>query len=130
MNNSRSEKAGLLFWSGLFKILIIEGYAPGLDNCMSCGKSPTKAGVFISLKRGGLVCGQCSANDDTTIGLTGPALDLLRKMGPETLTGIADLSIEKNTGKNGAEVILAFATYHLGLPRNLKSFKFLETLSD
>ncbi len=35
---------------------------------------------------------------------------------------------DKKRGKEAAEVIISFASYHLGLPRHLKSFKFLESL--
>jgi len=130
MNRSKPERSGLLFWTALYRLLIIEGYAPEIGKCASCGKTDFKTGVIISLKRGGLICGKCRDNDDTIIRLSSKSLDLLRKMSTESFEDMVEESIDEKTGKNSAEVILAFASYHLGLPRNLKSFKFLETLAD
>ena len=123
-------KSGLLFWTALFKLLHVEGYAPEIEVCASCGKTDFKTDITISLKRGGLICRKCRDNDDTTMKLSPGTLDLLRKMSAGGLRDLADLAIDNKTGKNSAEVILAFASYHLGLPRNLKSFKFLDTLTD
>ncbi|UCC80962.1 MAG: DNA repair protein RecO [Candidatus Zixiibacteriota bacterium] len=130
LNQSESEKSGLLFWTALYRLLIIEGYAPEVGKCASCGKTEFKTPIIISLKRGGLVCGKCGDDDDTIMKLSSNSLDLLRRMNSENLENMAEESIDERTGKNAAEAILAFASYHLGLPRNLKSFKFLETLAD
>lgn len=130
LNQSKSGKSGLLFWTALYRLLILEGYAPEIGKCASCGKTDFKANIIISLKRGGLVCGRCRDNDDTIMKLSSKSLGLLRKMSSESLENMAEEPIDERAGKNAAEVILAFASYHLGLPRNLKSFKFLETLAD
>jgi DNA repair protein RecO (recombination protein O) len=110
-------------------MLIIEGYAPEINKCSSCGKTDFKTDIIISLKRGGLICGRCRDYDDTTMKLSSKSLELLRKMSSDSLEDMAKLTIDGKTGKNSAEVILSFASYHLGLPRNLKSFKFLEALA-
>jgi len=129
LSRFKSENAGLLFWTALFKMLAIEGYAPELERCAACGKEITGADTFISLNRGGLICKKCSGGDGTLMKLSAGSLDLLRKMVSENLESIAGESFNSKAGRKAAEVILAFASYHLGLPRNLKSFKFLETLS-
>jgi DNA repair protein RecO (recombination protein O) len=123
------DSAGLLFWTALFKMLVFEGYAPEIENCSACGKEVNEAGSVISLKRGGLICKKCSDGDGTLMKLSADSLDLLRKMASENLEDIAGESFNGKAGKKAAEVILAFASYHLGLPRNLKSFKFLDTLT-
>jgi DNA repair protein RecO (recombination protein O) len=130
LDGLKPERSGLLFWTALYRLLIIEGYAPETGKCASCGKTDFKAQITISLKRGGLVCGKCRDNDETVMRLSSKSLDLLRKMNSESIGDMAEESIDERAGKNAAEVILAFASYHLGLPRNLKSFKFLETLAD
>jgi len=129
LSGLKSDSAGLLFWTALFKMLIIEGYAPEIEKCSNCGKADTGAAAVISLSRGGLICGKCSGGDDTLMKLSADSLGLLRKMASESLADIAGESFSSKAGKKAAEVILAFASYHLGLPRNLKSFKFLETLA-
>jgi DNA repair protein RecO len=110
-------------------MLVFEGYAPEIEKCAACGKSDTGTGAMISLSRGGLICKKCSGGDGTLMRLSSDSLDLLRKMASENIEDIVGESFNGKAGKKAAEVILAFASYHLGLPRNLKSFKFLETLT-
>ncbi len=130
LNQSNPEACGLLFWSGVVKLLEIEGYAPRLDKCVSCRMDKVSGRLMVSLSRGGLVCAKCADADELIIDLSDNVLALLRRMESEPLSKISQMSHDKRTGKKAAEVIMAFATYHLGLPRNLKSFKFLESLGD
>ena len=125
---SGSEAAGLVFWSGLVKLLGIEGYAPRLDKCLSCGKKNLGEKAFISLGRGGTVCAKCVGDDEYIVEISSHALALLRRMESVPLADLSKETHDKKAGKEAAEVIISFASYHLGLPRNLKSFKFLESL--
>jgi hypothetical protein len=43
---------------------------------------------------------------------------------------LAETKVDNKIGRLVAEVILSLASYHLGLQRNLKSFRFLEDLKD
>lgn len=130
LNVSKPDVSGLLFWSGVVKLLEIEGYAPRLDNCVSCRVDKIGGRLMVSLGRGGLVCAKCAESDELIIDLSEKVLALLRRMESESLSKISQMSHDKKTGKEAAEVIMAFASYHLGLLRNLKSFKFLESLGD
>ena len=130
LNVSKPGACGLLFWSGVVKLLEIEGYAPRLDRCVSCGMDKVGGKLMVSLGRGGLVCAKCAESDEFIVDLSEKVIALLRRMESESLSGISQMSHDKKIGKAAAEVIMAFATYHLGLPRNLKSFKFLESLGD
>jgi DNA repair protein RecO (recombination protein O) len=128
LQTAKSEAAGLVFWGALMKFLAFEGYAPSLDSCISCGKPPQKERLMVSLQRGGLICGNCVELDEPVVAITSEALELLRQMDRQPLMELAELPIDKRTGRAVAEVILSLASYHLGLPRNLKSFRFLEDL--
>ena len=130
LNKSKPEICGLLFWSGVVKLLEIEGYAPRLDKCVSCGVDKVAGRLMVSLSRGGLVCNKCAEPDELIIDLSAKALEILRRMESEPFSEISQISHDKRIGKEAAEVIMAFASYHLGLPRSLKSFKFLENLPD
>ncbi len=125
---SEPGNAGLLFWSALFKMLAIEGYAPRLEKCLSCGKKKKDAKLMISLGRGGLICAGCIEEDEDAIPVSQSAFDILGAMGAGGFEDIAEMEVSPRIGREAAEVILSFASYHLGLPRNLKSFKFLESL--
>lgn len=130
LNESKPDICGLLFWSGMIKLLEIEGYAPRLDRCVSCRMDKVSGKLMVSLSRGGLVCTKCAESGELIIALSEKVLALLRRMESESLSEISQMTHDKKIGKEAAEVIMAFATYHLGLPRNLKSFKFLESLGD
>jgi len=123
-----SESSGLVFWSGLVKLLGFEGYAPQLDKCVSCWKTDLGKSPMISLARGGAICERCPNDDEFSIRISAAGLDLLRKMENAPLSEIARLGFDRKAGKAAAEVIISFASYHLGLRRDLKSFKFLESL--
>jgi DNA repair protein RecO (recombination protein O) len=129
MAESDEGKAGPIFWGGLVKLLGIEGYAPRLEKCISCGRD-VGTRFMVSLSRGGLICGRCATEDEPVMALTPKTLDMIRRMEKEPLASLAAGDLEKKAGREAAEVIMAFANYHLGLPRNLKSFKFLEHLAD
>ena len=128
MESADSQAAGLLFWSCIMKFLGLEGYAPSLDACVSCGEISDKGRLMVSLERGGLVCGNCVGPEEPVVVISPEALELLRLMESAPLAEIASQKIESRVGKTAAEVILSLANYHLGLPRSLKSFRFLEGL--
>jgi DNA repair protein RecO (recombination protein O) len=130
LQSANSEAAGLVFWGTLMKFLALEGYAPGLESCISCGKPPQKEKLMVSLQRGGLICGNCVELDEPVVGITPEALELLRQMEQLPLSELAGLPIDKRIGRTVADVILSLASYHLNLPRNLKSFRFLDNLTD
>jgi DNA repair protein RecO (recombination protein O) len=128
LHAAKTESSGLIFWSVVLKFLALEGYSPTLEECVSCGKPITGEKVLISLHRGGATCQNCIEVDEPIISITTAALKLLRDMMNLTLGQLAGLSVDNRTGRLAAEVILSLASYHMNLPRNLKSFKFLETL--
>ncbi len=84
---------------------------------------------MISLQRGGLICGDCVEFEEPVVSITPGALALLRQLDSTPLSELARFPIDNRTGKMVAEVILSLAIYHLGLPRNLRSFKFLDDLT-
>jgi DNA repair protein RecO (recombination protein O) len=130
LQKAQSQITGLLFWSAIMKYLALEGYGPGLDACSSCSKIIEGDKLLISLQRGGLICKDCIEFDEPVVALSPAALGLLRLMEKSPLSEIATQVTDIRTGKQAAEVILSLASYHLGLPRNLKSFKFLENLPE
>jgi len=127
---ARPEATGLLFWSALFKFITISGYAPGLEACVSCGAEIKTEKMMLSLQRGGLICPKCVEPDEPIMPVTQETIDLLNQMLASPLSQLSELSIKPKTGKRAAEVVLSLGAYHIGLPRNLKSFKFLENLTE
>ena len=123
------ENAGLIFWSGLYKMLLIEGYSPRLDGCISCGNGEFNNVIEISFERGGLICKKCGKAEEASRKISADALDLIKNMNNLEFEQLIELNTSPKTGKEAADIILSLASYHLGLPRNLKSFKFLDTIT-
>lgn len=124
----KTEVSGLIFWSAVMKFLVGEGYSPTLEECVTCGNPINMEKVMISLQRGGATCRNCLEADEPIITISHATLQLLRDMMKLPLSKLAELKIDDRTGRLAAEVILSLASYHMNLPRNLKSFKFLESL--
>jgi DNA repair protein RecO (recombination protein O) len=130
IKSARPEAAGLLFWSALFKFITVSGYAPGLEICVSCGKPIETEKLMLSLERGGLVCPNCVGPDEPIMLITRETLGLLNLMLASPLSKLAEAEVSPKTGRQAAEVVLSLGAYHLGLPKNLKSFKFLEKITE
>jgi DNA repair protein RecO (recombination protein O) len=130
LRSARPEATGLLFWSALFKFITVSGYAPGLEVCVSCGAEIETDKLMISLGRGGLICPKCAEPDEPIMLITRETLALLNQMLASPLSQLANTEVSAKSGRQAAEVVLALGAYHIGLPRNLKSFKFIEKLTE
>jgi DNA repair protein RecO (recombination protein O) len=130
LRSAPAQAAGLLFWSALFKFITISGYAPGLEACVSCGEAIASEKLMLSLDRGGLVCPKCAQPDEPIMLITRETLELLNQMLALPLSQLSQTEVNPKSGRQAAEVVLSLGAYHIGLPRNLKSFKFIEKLTE
>jgi len=55
---------------------------------------------------------------------------LLNQMLALPLSQLSQTEVNPKSGRQAAEVVLSLGAYHIGLPRNLKSFKFIEKLTE
>ncbi len=127
---ARPEATGLLFWAALFKFITVSGYAPGLEVCVSCGAEIETVKPMVSLQRGGLICHKCAEPEEPIVLITRETLNLLNRMLAYPLAQLAETKVNPKVGRQAAEVVLSLGAYHIGLPRNLKSLKFLDKLAD
>lgn len=58
------------------KMLVLSGYMPELDQCVSCGR--TEGEMSFSLMGGGILCPSCRNRDPQAIGIGAGTLKLLR----------------------------------------------------
>ena len=136
LEKSEVTSSGPLFWSALLRLLAIEGCAPQVEACISCGNQPAPvtagnpARLTVSVERGGLICGDCINPEEPTISISHESWKILAAMTNDDFGQISKMTISPRAGQQAADLIISFASYHLGLPRNLKSFKFLENLGE
>lgn len=61
------------------RLLDIQGYLPGLNNCVECGATVGGTQAFLSAEAGGLLCSNCK-NNETVMMLNGGGLALMRRL--------------------------------------------------
>lgn len=61
------------------RLLNIQGYLPGLNNCVECGVAVGGAQAFLSAEAGGLLCSNCK-NHETVRMLSAGGLALMRRL--------------------------------------------------
>ncbi len=63
------------------RLLNIQGYLPGLNNCIECGEAIGGTQAFLSAEAGGLLCSNCkNKNNETVRMLSGGGLALMRRL--------------------------------------------------
>ncbi len=61
------------------RLLNIQGYLPGLNNCVECGTAVGGTQTFLSAEAGGLLCSGCKNNEAGRM-LSGGGLALMRRL--------------------------------------------------
>jgi len=77
--------APLLVPAFFLKLLSTEGFHPLLDECASCGERYGLTG--FDLAQGGVLCVPCSTRGSDAVGLSGPGLELVRRILGGDLSG-------------------------------------------
>lgn len=110
------------FWSFELSLASALGYGPELDRCTVCGRGAAPAPAF-SARRGGVVCGRCSADRSGGETVSGPAAALLIEAGRGLVgpSGASNSAVRDEVG----ETIVRFLEAHTGTRLRLKSLDFL-----
>lgn len=120
--------AGPLFWSAFIKTIRLLGYEPRLYGCVVCGKKNPGRAAFYSPEKGGIICSKDVSVDEHYGKLSAKGLRTLQYFLEKPLSDVAKVKCSDLVFKEVIHFIFGFAEYHMGLPRNLKSFKFLSQL--
>ena len=106
-------------FSYMYKAASVIGYAPQIDCCVACHKR--KAATF-SARRGGLLCGSCSAMEPEAVRIDLPTIRGLRRF--------RDASLARNAAAGAAEQVREltwkFLQYHIER-LELKSLRSLKS---
>jgi DNA repair protein RecO (recombination protein O) len=115
------------------KLLMVSGLIPRLDRCVLCDriinfKQPFFQRTKFSYKSGGLICGNCSRQDDSSrhiLAGTAHFIDHVVKAPYEKLTRV---KVSQEIGKELEEVMKCFLNYQL--ETRIKSLEFLEKIEE
>ncbi|MBD2869492.1 DNA repair protein RecO [Paenibacillus arenilitoris] len=106
------------------RILDLSGYAPELDECVSCGN---RVGPFkLSAHGGGILCGRCTGKDTGAIPLGEGAYKLLKLFRRMDMRRLGSIQVKPETKAELKLCMRKLMDTHLGL--QLKSRSFLDQL--
>lgn len=107
------------------KILQAEGYAPELDQCVSC---QTKEGIFsFSIREGGFICERCAYQDEQVIKLQQGTVKVLRALAKISPKQLGNIALKAETKQELQLGIWGFIDAHT--PFQLKSRRFITGLN-
>ncbi|MBN1354802.1 DNA repair protein RecO [bacterium] len=109
------------FWLRVFQLrfFALAGYEPTLDRCIRCGKRRGTRSAYFTVPEGGVVCKSCCGAESERILLSGPTIELIRKiLGEETFPDLRDLPIRKFIEETGPMVSTGFEYYFEGSLRS------------
>jgi DNA repair protein RecO (recombination protein O) len=128
MQKKDKQYAPSLFWSAFIKTIRLLGYEPGLYECVVCGKKNPGRAAFYSPEKGGIICSKDISADEHYGKLSAKGLRTLQYFLARPLSDITKVKCSDSVLKEITHFVFAFAEYHMGLHRGLKSFKFLSQL--
>jgi len=106
------------------RILALAGYAPELEECVSCGN---RVGPFrLSAHNGGILCGRCVNRDPSAPALSEGAYKLLRLFKGMDMRRLGSIAVKPETKLELKRAMRLLMDSQLGL--QLKSRNFLDQL--
>ncbi|WP_213818414.1 DNA repair protein RecO [Garciella nitratireducens] len=107
------------------KLIAMSGYAPHLNDCVSCG-NPLSEKIKMSAKMGGILCPQCFHFDTFAMGLNQEARKVLLFLLYQPLYKLIELTISKETIKKLLRIMNTYISICLEKP--FHSLNFLKTI--
>ncbi len=124
--NMRKESQKLLLRLFELKFLSSIGFAPMLENCITCGKEPTGDKAGFHPARGGVVCSGCLPGSSSAIVATMGAIKLLAKGMSLPNERLSRLSASPKLVMEVDRLVNRFINAHVA--RDVRSERFLKIL--
>ncbi|MBT8369937.1 MAG: DNA repair protein RecO [Deltaproteobacteria bacterium] len=122
LDSGRTEDAGLHILFQM-RFLTLSGHRPNLAHCSLCQtkiEAISQDTIDTDLKRGGILCGNCTAGYRSRVALAKGTLKQLLWVESGNLAKAARIKFTKSALDEGAEFLEEFISYHLGKqPRSL-----------
>lgn len=128
LRDAPSSDADKHLWRFMLRFLASEGYRPGLDRCIACGKQPKGGSVFFSFADGGIVCSCTAPGDRFGIHVSPGALMLMQELMTAKAVSLGRLKMTKAQRSEVEHATLRFLAYHTGYSRPPRSLAFLRKM--
>lgn len=107
----------------LVKGMAMIGYRPELDGCVACG-AEAAGGGFFGPEAGGLLCGACSEEEVSAIGVSPDLAAVLAALLRARMSDVAALRVPPRLAREAFETVVAFVRHHVAA--RLRSLEFLD----
>jgi DNA repair protein RecO (recombination protein O) len=118
-----------IFWGFALKLFSNLGYKPKLDTCVRCGKEIKEEEVFLSPERGGIICHNCTREEEYYLKLDRKAYLSARRLLSLDINKIDKIPVDKESLKEIEDLVKSFVRYHTGA-KDLKTLEFIRRLED
>jgi len=112
------------------KSLRISGIQPQLEKCNRCGKVKAEGMNHFDLDRGVYHCQSCGGQFETSVELSGNALENLRWLSQTPMYTSNSAKITAQTGKQIDHFLISYFKYHFEGLKNIRSLKYLQDLTN
>ncbi|WP_442603721.1 DNA repair protein RecO [Paenibacillus sp. KN14-4R] len=102
------------------KMLMLTGYAPELDQCVSCGEITPY--MFFSAMLGGVICGKCRNKDTRATPIQEGTWKLLRLLRDLDIRRLGNITIKDQTKAEIKVCMRAYMDTHVGIQWKARSF--------
>ena len=127
--NSKHHQHGTLIYHFLWQLMTTLGFAPLVQNCISCKKSledTVNETPYFHFQEGGFVCSSCAVEGNFVWPVTPSALHKLNQYGKESLAVSKSHGTLSSEERGLARLILHFYQHVIGedaLPKNLLFYR-------
>ena len=109
------------------RIMSLSGFAPRLNQCISCPRIPEGNSLGFNFRMGGIVCKICLRKIQVEINIHAGTLSYLKKLMGMDIRHCQRLKIPKNLEKEIESVTHRLVSYNLG--RELRSYPFIKQMA-
>lgn len=108
------------------KLMAIQGFAPEVFSCVSCGQRVLNK-IYFSPSMGGILCFNCHKKDETAVNITPDTLSTLQKMLILTYEDLKSIVMNKYTREQLRNILSLFISHQID--RKLKTIQFIKDIN-
>ncbi len=107
------------------KLMAIQGFAPEVFSCVSCGQSRSSS-IYFSPSMGGILCFNCHKTDENAVSISSETLVAFQKMLMQTYEKLKNINISKYTREQLSNILSLFISHQID--RKLKTVQFIKDI--
>jgi DNA repair protein RecO (recombination protein O) len=112
------------FWYFMLKLTSYLGFRPAFGECRLCGKEPGGGAVYFSFASGSVICGGCSAGDDSGYRLPAAVCDYLAQLQATHYRRLAGVGLPAGREAEVTGFLQAYLRYHTSEKLELKALDY------